>query len=43
MTTSDMTDYRIIGNDLRGNDRATDLGSDAGEYLDNLEGAAFPP
>ncbi len=37
MTTSDMTDYRIIGNDLRGNDRASDLGSDAGEYLDNME------
>ena len=35
MTTSDMTDYRITGNDLRGNDRASDLGSDAGEFADN--------
>ena len=37
MTTSDMTDYRIYNNDLRGNDRAKDLGSDAGEYVDNLD------
>lgn len=36
MTTSDMTDYRITGNDLRGNGMAKDLGSDLGEFADNL-------
>ena len=37
MTTSDMTDYRIINNDLSGNETAANLGSDEGEYLDNRE------
>ena len=37
MTTSDMTDYRIINNDLSGNETAANLGSDEGEYLDNKE------
>lgn len=37
MTTSDMTDYRITGNDLRGNGTAKDLGSDAGEYFGNMD------
>ena len=37
MTTSDMTDYRIINNDLSGNETASNLGSDEGEYQDNKE------
>ncbi len=37
IATSEINDYRIINNDLRGNDTAKDLGSDAGEYSGNLE------
>jgi hypothetical protein len=37
VTTSDITDYIIINNDLRGNAAAKELGSDKGEYENNSE------
>ena len=35
-TTSDMTDYRILNNDLQGNEISVNLGSSAGTYVNNL-------
>ncbi len=37
VTSSEIKDYRIIENDLRGNGTAKSLGSDAGEFSGNLE------
>lgn len=37
ITTSESNDYRIINNDLRGNETAKNLGSDAGMFEGNLE------
>ena len=36
-TTSEIDDYKILNNDLRGNGTAKELGSDAGEFVGNLE------
>jgi hypothetical protein len=36
-TSGDLLDYRIINNDLRGNETAAILGDESGDYLDNQE------
>lgn len=36
-TSGDLLDYRIINNDLRGNESPVDLGDESGDYLDNRE------